>query len=621
MSQQNNPDLVERVPICDNGSAARRLLIVDSNIQGMKGHFLELAMVIAEAASRIGYDSCLATSQELAEHQPQFTKIRIDPVFSCTKVRKWSLAPHGHSRLRRDLFAEPIGGTLLDRLRQKLVDHLHGDSPRKVLQTTKRELVSLLERFNPTPRDHILFSTTDDFVLLIASAAFNDLPALRNCKISFLWHNPVTSGRACETIAPGKREQQTKNQLCDCLTALKDHRVQFFSTTEELRFQYESQILPKQWTAVEYPIRGAFRPACNDMPGNDSTLENHTTAADSINNTTASHSKPLRVICGGGQRSEKGANQLGSLIDLLWAPFLTTGRATLGFQLDKNTAKKLAARLPQQNSNALTSINPLEISKSSLNAEEYLDWIRSADVGLFLYDSRRYYTRCSGVLIEMLACGKPVIVPAGCWLSRQIATANNNYLKLLLARSDTQANRLLQPTPLAIRRANARVVQLQTASTTQILTFQVDNATSHSYIAIEIATQSLSAGEKTRWHVIELIDGECRLLLRRNDNAQGETQKAQMRVWSPYGEQGLIVSSIKSQLLPESDATVTETAIGIAFARMEDLPACVDEIATHYDSYAGEVMKFQPQWVEQHSGDQFVAKLFRSMSQSKCSKE
>ena len=51
--------------------------------------------------------------------------------------------------------------------------------------------------------------------------------------------------------------------------------------------------------------------------------------------------------------------------------------------------------------------------KHPLSPEDYIDYIRQAGVGLFLYDSRRYFARCSGVLVEMLASGVPVIVPAG----------------------------------------------------------------------------------------------------------------------------------------------------------------------------------------------------------------
>jgi hypothetical protein len=38
-----------------------------------------------------------------------------------------------------------------------------------------------------------------------------------------------------------------------------------------------------------------------------------------------------------------------------------------------------------------------------------------------LYDADQYYARCSGVMVEMLKAGVPVIVPAACWMAEQIA--------------------------------------------------------------------------------------------------------------------------------------------------------------------------------------------------------
>jgi hypothetical protein len=52
---------------------------------------------------------------------------------------------------------------------------------------------------------------------------------------------------------------------------------------------------------------------------------------------------------------------------------------------------------------------------------DYVELVRGADAGLFLYDGERYYTRCSGILIEMLSAGVPVITLAGSWLAEEIA--------------------------------------------------------------------------------------------------------------------------------------------------------------------------------------------------------
>src|SRR6185295_17092090 len=52
----------------------------------------------------------------------------------------------------------------------------------------------------------------------------------------------------------------------------------------------------------------------------------------------------------------------------------------------------------------------------------------STDIGLLPYDAERYYTRCSGVLLEMLCAGASVLVPAGTWLAEQIAEPIQSHL-------------------------------------------------------------------------------------------------------------------------------------------------------------------------------------------------
>ena len=70
--------------------------------------------------------------------------------------------------------------------------------------------------------------------------------------------------------------------------------------------------------------------------------------------------------------------------------------------------------------------NRLEVQSGNLDAESYNCFLDSADVGLFLYNPQRYVARCSGVLLEMLIRGVPVIVPKGCWLSEQLDLAGGD---------------------------------------------------------------------------------------------------------------------------------------------------------------------------------------------------
>ncbi len=57
--------------------------------------------------------------------------------------------------------------------------------------------------------------------------------------------------------------------------------------------------------------------------------------------------------------------------------------------------------------------------------------MRQTDIGLLLYNADDYYARLSGILVEQLAAGIPVIVPAGCWLAEQLAEPNWQHLDRL----------------------------------------------------------------------------------------------------------------------------------------------------------------------------------------------
>jgi glycosyltransferase involved in cell wall biosynthesis len=56
-----------------------------------------------------------------------------------------------------------------------------------------------------------------------------------------------------------------------------------------------------------------------------------------------------------------------------------------------------------------------------LESEEYYENMRRADAVLLPYFPETYRKRTSGILAEALAFGKPVVVPEGTWMERQIA--------------------------------------------------------------------------------------------------------------------------------------------------------------------------------------------------------
>ena len=585
-----------------------RILIVDPNIEGLKGHFLELALVIADAARNRGYSPWLVTSRGLPDDPSLTSGLTVLPTFSCEKIRRWSLGPHGYSRVCRDFDGKPIGGTPIMRAWQHCIDLLHGMTASRVMQHTVNELSGALASFRPQSQDQILFTTADDFVLLIATAALRTLKNVPPLNLAFLWHNPVRPGRACELWSKGTRQRETARQTDYCLSSLQGHRVKLLATTTELCSQYDLYIKAGIWRSIDYPIRDAFGPEAVV-----STNRHHfNVPSKGVSPLGAAQagasSQSLRAVCGGALRSEKGARSLSRAVRVLWNDFLSPGKLRLGLQMEINHVARLIPKKASPMTRPSDVAFPFDLAPSSLAIDAYLEWIRSADIGLFLYDSRRYYGRCSGVLIEMLACGKPVIVPAGCWLSRQIAKPNDEYLKNLgqtLPGGETplaMTGTLLPKKPSALCEG-----VIDDHCEASLFTVFVGGATDQSYVAIEEAYCERNGDWQTHWHILELQNQCCRLLIRHHSPDGENRAPTRLRMWSPYGERGLKLLAVNRKRI-ECDARPA-AAIGVTFARIDDLTSCFQELQNHYESFCEAVLKHHKLWKAKHSGSSFLRHL------------
>lgn len=605
----DSPSLFER-----RSGDKPRLLIIDPNIEGLEGHFLELAAVISKAASVHSTETHLATSARFDKTTIPDSCVKIIPTFSCTKIRRWSLAPHGNSFVHRDFDGIPVGGNTVQRLTQLFVDRLHGLRPEQVLLKTSREIINLLKRFEPHVDDQILFSTSDDFMLLIAAAALKKYATNKCLRIGFLNHAPIQAGRACETAKTTSRCDESIKQLDNCLKVLGGHRLRFFATTIELCAQLNGVAQRDLWQPVDYPIRDDFMPMQQiaDSPegtrvrtaGNPSGGRSHISARLS----GSGERLPLRAVCGGALRSEKGRRGLRSVVKSLLNDHLVEGRWRLGLQMSEQEARRLLPKKNRQSNSPNDEKSlPFDLAGPCLDIATYISWIKSADVGLFLYDARRYYTRCSGVLVEMLACGKPVIVPAGSWMSRQIAKENFEYLKSLSNEfQEMEAVKLPQRSKLPTRYRKSIELKASYSGRVSIFTIRVVNADDNSYLAVEVSG-NLACGSQDRWHYLEIERGHCRLLVQHDSI---DCNEVRLKLWSPFGEAGLKLESVGVQYASCITEHIKPNALGISFARLSDLPVCFTEIETHIEDYQQSAKKHAFLWRKKHSGEEFLKKLY-----------
>lgn len=137
--------------------------------------------------------------------------------------------------------------------------------------------------------------------------------------------------------------------------------------------------------------------------------------------TTVTTSGRARVVFLGGARSEKGFPLLAEA---------TMDLANLGVELavqcnldpgDTDAAKALA-RLGQQESPYV------RLFTEPLTSVAYSELLASADIVLLPYRKEDYRLKPSGILVEALAAGKPVVVTAGTWLAEQVIKSKTGVI-------------------------------------------------------------------------------------------------------------------------------------------------------------------------------------------------
>ncbi len=128
-------------------------------------------------------------------------------------------------------------------------------------------------------------------------------------------------------------------------------------------------------------------------------------------------SPAIKLVYLGGARTEKGFHLLSRAENILRENYpgtlLWRLQAPKGGPLEE--PEVIAAR------QKLLSVRDgsVELIERNLSSAEFHSLLLSADIILLPYLREFYRSRSSGILVQVLAAGKPVIVPAGTWLSSQ----------------------------------------------------------------------------------------------------------------------------------------------------------------------------------------------------------
>jgi hypothetical protein len=603
-----------------------KFLVIDHSIKRIGGHNYEYALHILRAAERQGFRPILAVNRRFFERRRLPTTWQLYSPFRHTTYEAARLAAKqrqldpagaliGQEAGRLSLPADQRGrrGWLralpatarrylvgrYEAIRRNLISHFAEDLTRvfNALQLNKGDQV-----FVPTLSE-------DDLAGLLSFFRGASSQAHR-ATWHLQFHFSVYDGRAPRYEKQDARLATLVQLFHEANTALPPGSVHFYTTTEILADQF-NRLGAACFQTLPYPVNPAL-------------LEKARRSA----RTTG----PLRITSAGGVRAEKGTQELYRSVAPLWSDYFETGRLQLVVQAKR--LGKLPAELrkharydrePALLSAAADSPPKVAVIRWPLSTEKYLDLIRNSDIGLLLYDADQYYARCSGVMVEMLKAGVPVIVPAGCWMADQIAESIFSHRERLCrtaaisahltpAEADWEAGPA-QRYYLWRRDARLLVGGSDAALCTRLA---IPDGATHlcvrfrwsamnpqaSYVELAAETKIAARPQVAMREIVGMRpDGAAVPVLM----ALGPGVRTLQLTWrNAFDDQTLSLEDVEFLFLSAAKSSGALGAVGLVAAGVDQAPRLLRDIADHYEYYRSTAEAFAPAWGEWHSPEKVV---------------
>ena len=631
-----------------------RLFLIDHSLRDTGGHHFDYVHSIAHAAHRSGVDVIVGCHRDLAgklrdadtglsEALQRLGDVRAVFPETVYQGESWLAGLRRSKRkgplLDADLDSEAGRhgvGRWLHSFRNRLAERRR----KRIVNCFSAGCRDFFQSLAPRYGDQVLVAAASELEVTGAVDFLVAHPQALKADWHFLFHFNLMDGWTSEYGSQRVAMMRTRSDLRQAIRKLPTDSFHFHATTETLADQLNC-LQTANFTPLPYPISSDLLPEHNTMQlGQLGVTSNSVCDGASVS--------PISLVCAGATRREKGqAAQLQGLIDKIKEPLLLTGKAKLLVQrpsqkrfgkpwlelyLDDEpavTSDPVSAPVSDTASSDVvpSDINPIEYVAHPLPRNEYRELLRSADVGLFCYDARSYFSRCAGILVEMLACGKPVVVPAGTWLADQIQNPIQQHIKRFqqqnVARvqfdhSDFQFDHENVPGPGGV--------------------WSFDEG-AHPFIA----TADCDAYDQTAliqfdWHWPELhglyarveclqcdVDGRPIAMnaqaigISRGKSSPGllfplqsKCSRVEFRMSNAFGTGALTIRNFSMKLYSTDllAGGCPVGAVGVIAASRHELPQCVTEVVTNIEHYRKTAEQFSHEWIRRHHPQRTIDRVF-----------
>lgn len=564
-----------------------RFILIDHGLSRVGGHNFEYALDMLAAAERQGNQPVVATHQSLAPNLfPEAWQVV--PAFDYQVQKAYQLGVDGRSRYAVDIEGRPLA----ENGPRVVVRPLERWRQRKRLECLGRFVAGcehIFAEIGWDPSDTVFLPTLHDFGLLGLIRFLRAHPESAQLDWHMQFHFDAFKGRETEHDDQGERRSRFDRQINLAKRAVPEHRFHFYATTEAMCRQY-NRLGIGEFKYLPYPVGNVFRKP-NEKPISE---------------------RPLRVSCAGMVRREKYGYSLTNILRDT-ADLLQQGDMQLAVQINpkrvrRHLGKAGLAKATVSECSAAGDRSPVVVVKHPLTSSDYVDFIRGTDIGLFLYDSDRYHSRASGILLEMLTAGVPVIVPGGCWLSEQIQGQQYMHARQLLVDANLSIDVKLPeiwPTKANGRVASASFAVPETnrqGSQKAILSWKWNSEEFRGqYLRIAASCQD-QHGTQT---------AEQQLFLCGVPNSHATPPAVLIEIPAETSQLRIELSNAFANRLMELDQlelsfinTATDAPsgqVGLIAAEPKQIPLLLREMLNHYEHYRETAQRFSMAYGEQHA--------------------
>lgn len=597
-----------------------QFILIEQSLRNLGGHHYEYAVEVLGEAEAAGFKPILAINRDFKQLDrfPRhwraipvfpFRSDRIHRVPKATSYRLWQrlLQPGGSLSSKVAGIVEGIG----DRSKAK-INEFRWRRQRSRIAGFADACRALFEEVELRSDDHVYCSTVSDMDLLGLVQYLTGHPESEQATWHLQFHFGVFLGRDPDYDSQHKNVRRLRQRFERATRDLSNHNVHFYTTTDELRRQF-NWFKKAEFQTLPWPVSKRFHLARSSAVAQRRT--DWQSVRDGLPIRPTGLAAPLRLVCAGGVRREKGGELVGPLVNALDKEFLQTDKLQLLIQTGKKRKSQTMLGLEPGGVTEIDSFSSGQLPKSPvialphpLSPDNYADLIRSADIGLLLYDSDEYFARCSGILVELLAAGVPVIGPAGCWLGDQIEQANRIYLDDILNRSTTVSHWDLAGCVVSAKWFDTSKIRLQSTGANLLVRLAPSRAASPGVFARIRLEQFDDRGTPT---------GDLVSVVGASGANRGHEQLIPVLFHLEPATTGLRLTSTDAHRvapppLRQQDAFLINDMegkrrrqplgrIGLTIPSPEFIPSLLSDVVTHYEHYRQAAGEFACQWREEHA--------------------